>query len=246
MTEDERSKLAASGSYIAQADRGATAIVTVYQTAAPAPVDADRLAAAEARLAAEPDSLRARGGLGLALAGAGDYVRARPILEDIWQKNGGRVAPFFGLFGDDSAAALIAIRRADSKGAYDAGNIDELLAAFNDDVRRKRQAGANFSGWFGSADYEEGIAAFWAGERGKGLALIAKAAEGGFFIWPNEAYLQELYDDPGFAPIRAAQEARQARERGKVLAIVCTDNPYAAVWQPAEGTCETFAASNSE
>jgi hypothetical protein len=23
-------------------------------------------------------------------------------------------------------------------------------------------------------------------------------------------------------------------------AIVCTDNPYAAVWQPAEGTCETF------
>ncbi len=51
MTEGERSKQTAIGDYIAQADRGGTAIVTVYQTAAPAPVDAERLAAAEARLA---------------------------------------------------------------------------------------------------------------------------------------------------------------------------------------------------
>jgi hypothetical protein len=54
--------------------------------------------------------------------------------------------------------------------------------------------------------------------------------------------LQALYDDPGFAPILATQEARQVRERNKFLAIVCNDNPYAAVWQPAEGTCEQFAA----
>ena len=53
-----------------------------------------------------------------------------------------------------------------------------------------------------------------------------------------------LYDDPGFAPIRASQEARQVRERKKFLDIVCTDNPYAAVWQPAEGTCERFAAAD--
>ncbi len=72
--------------------------------------------------------------------------------------------------------------------------------------------------------------------------MIAKGAEDGYFIVPNESYLQVLYDDPGFAPIRAMQEARQARERERVLAIVCTDNPYAAVWQPAEGTCERFAA----
>ena len=35
------------------------------------------------------------------------------------------------------------------------------------------------------------------------------------------------------------------RERDKVLSIVCTDNPYAAVWQPAEGTCERFATAGS-
>ncbi len=54
MTEAEQSKQTAIGKYIAQADRGATAIVTVYQMAAPAPVDAKRLAAAEARLAELP------------------------------------------------------------------------------------------------------------------------------------------------------------------------------------------------
>jgi hypothetical protein len=63
-----------------------------------------------------------------------------------------------------------------------------------------------------------------------------------FFILPNEAYLQTLYDDPGFTPIIAGQKARQARERNRFLSIVCTDNPYEEVWQPAEGTCERFAA----
>ena len=94
-----------------------------------------------------------------------------------------------------------------------------------------------------SVDYDEGLAAYLTGEREKGLALIAKAAEDGVFIMPREAYLQVLYDDPGFAPIRVRQEARQARERERFLAIVCTDNPYAAVWQPEEGTCERFAVA---
>ena len=85
-----------------------------------------------------------------------------------------------------------------------------------------------------------------AGEREKGLALIAKAADDGYFIRPNEAYLQTLYDNPGFAPILASQEARQARERNRFLAIVCTGNPYSAVWQPAEGTCERFAAEGGD
>ena len=74
-----------------------------------------------------------------------------------------------------------------------------------------------------------------------GLALIAKAVESGTFIPQSEAYLQVLYDDPAFAPIRARQEARQSREREKLLAVVCTDNPFATVWQPAEVTCERFA-----
>jgi hypothetical protein len=107
-------------------------------------------------------------------------------------------------------------------------------------VRRKRVAGIVRSQSFYGTDFEQGLADFMAGERKKGLELIAMGVEDGYFIMPNEAYLRTLYNDPGFAPIRAKQEARQARERNKFLDIVCTDNPYAEVWQPAEGTCEQF------
>ena len=154
----------------------------------------------------------------------------------MWQRSGGRVTRF-GLFRTSNAQALIAIRRA----AGEEAKVGELVAAIKDNVRRYREAGIIRARQCCSVDYEAGFAAYLAGERESGLALIGKAAEDGFFIPPKEAYLQALYDDPGFAPIRANQEIRQARERKRFLAIVCTDNPYAAVWQPAEGTCEQFA-----
>jgi tetratricopeptide (TPR) repeat protein len=196
---------------------------------------------AEATLAEDPTDFDARRRLGLALAGAGDYERARPILEDAWQRSGGRVTSE-GPFLPNYAAALIAIRR-------DAGEetgVGEIIAAMRDNVRRYREADIiRGDPIFDNVDYEEGLAAYLAGEHERGLALIAKAVEDGIFIMPWEAYLQELYDDPGFAPIRAKQEARQVREREKFLAIVCNDNPYEAVWQPAAETCEQFATAHA-
>ena len=177
---------------------------------------------------------------GRLLGSAGDYDRARPMLEEAWQWHGGQVTQ--NAFEVTHAAALIAIRR----DAGDEIGVDEILAAIKDNVRRYREAGYTNGTWYVSADYEEGVAAYLAGERERGLVLIAKAADGGFFILPNEAYLQTLYDDPGFAPILAGQKARQARERNRFLSIVCTDNPYEAVWQPAEGTCERFAAESGK
>jgi TolB-like protein/Tfp pilus assembly protein PilF len=200
----------------------------------------DAVTTAEARLAEDPVYLHARHDLGLALASAGDYARARPILEEIWQRSGRRVTSGFGVFGIDSATALIAIRR-DAGEKAEAG---ELLAAIRDNVRRYREAGIiRANPYFYSADYEDGIAYYLSGESERGLAMISKAVEDGFFIPQRDAYLQALYDDPGFAPIRAKQEARQASERERFLAIVCTDNPYAGVWQPAEGTCAQFATA---
>jgi TolB-like protein len=197
----------------------------------------DAITTAQARLAEDPESPKARSELGLALASAGDYDRARPILEQMWQRSGGGVTG--RLFKFDHAAALIDIRRADGEEA----KVGELIAAIKDDVRRNREAGIIRARLCCSVDYEEGLAAYLAGERERGLALIAKGLEDGYFIPPREAYLQVLYDDPGFAPIRASQEARQKRERDRFLDIVCTDNPYATVWQPEEGTCEQFAAT---
>jgi TolB-like protein/DNA-binding winged helix-turn-helix (wHTH) protein/Tfp pilus assembly protein PilF len=175
---------------------------------------------------------------GRLLGSAGDYDRARPILEEAWQWHGGQVTQ--NGFELPDAAALIAIRR----DAGDETGVDEILAAIKDNVRRYRETGYTNGPWYVSADFEEGVAAYLAGEREQGLMLIAKAADGGFFIFPNQAYLQTLYDDPGFAPIIARQGARQARERKHFLSIVCTDNPYVEVWQPADGTCERFAAES--
>jgi tetratricopeptide (TPR) repeat protein len=199
----------------------------------------DAVTTAEARVAKDPTSLLPRRELGQALASAGNYARARPILEDNWQRSGGRVTSGFRRFGIDSAAALIAIHR----DADEEAEVGKLLKAITDNVRRYREAGITRTNKFLSVDYEEGLTAHLAGESEKGLALIAKGVDDGFFIPQKEAYLQTLYDDPGFAPIRVNQEARQARERERFLAVICTDNPYAAVWQPAEGTCERFTAA---
>jgi len=199
---------------------------------------ANAVTTANARLAEDPTSLTARRDLGLALAGAGDYARARPILEEMWQRGGKRITQY-GWFQIADAAALIAISRT----AGDENNAAALIAAIRDNVRRYHKAGITNGPMWYSVDYEDGLAAYMSGERERGLELIAKGAEDGYFIPQSEAYLQTLYDDPGFAPIRASQQNRQARERERFLAIVCTDNPYESVWQPAEGTCERFAAA---
>ncbi len=144
-------------------------------------------------------------------------------------------------FTIDHAAALIAVRRA----AGEEDNVAEILAAIRDNVRRYRETGFSTFVIGVSPDYDDGLASYLSGEEQRGLALIARAVEDGHFIPPSEAYLQDLYEHPDFAPIRAMQEARQARERERFLAVVCSENPYAAVWQPAEGTCERFAAEAS-
>ena len=200
----------------------------------------DAVAAAKAALAGDPISPRHRRNLALALAGAGDYVNARPILEEIWQRSGKRVTRN-GPIRWPSAAALVVMRR----DAGDEGGADELVAAMRADIGRKKEAGATLTDVECNVDFSEGLAAYFVGGHETSLALMARAVEYGFFIPPYEAYLQTLYDDPGFAPIRASQEARQVREREKFLAIVCNDNPYEAVWQPVEGTCEQFAAGQA-
>jgi TolB-like protein/Flp pilus assembly protein TadD len=198
----------------------------------------DALMVAQARMAEDPDSLIFRHSLGLALAGTGDYVRARPILEEMWRRSGGRIAKRSELFHTATAAALIAIRR----DAGDEAGAGELIAAIRDNVRRYKEAGIVGDGRSFGVDYEEGLAAYLSGDHENGIALLNKATEDGVFVPKNEAYLQSLINDPDFAPILVRQEARQIREREKVLAIVCNDNPYKEVWQPAEGTCERFVA----
>jgi hypothetical protein len=195
------------------------------------------VAAAQADLAKASISRGDHAAVGLALASAGEFARARPQLEESWQEFGRRITSTG--FRVDHAAALIAVRRS----AGEDRSVTDLLAAIRDNVCRYREAGIATSEDT-SPDFEEGLASFLEGDDQRGLELIARAVEDGYFMPPGEAYLQSLYGHPDFATIREMQEARQARERERFLAVVCSDNPYAAVWQPAGGTCERFAADD--
>jgi tetratricopeptide (TPR) repeat protein len=197
----------------------------------------DAVRAAETRYAEDPDSLSARHNLGLALAGAGDYARAGPMLEEMWLLSGERVFQNSSLFPIASGVALIAIRHA----ANDEAGVEEIVAAIQDNVRRYRKAGIVGRSPYYSADYEDGLSSYLSGDRERGLALLNKATASGIFVPLNVAYMQPFYDDPGFVPILERQQIRQARERNKVLAVVCADNPYESVWQPEDGTCEGFS-----
>jgi tetratricopeptide (TPR) repeat protein len=192
---------------------------------------------AQARLKDDPDNVGVRLDMGRALACAGKYQEARPWLEKGWNLFVGINLDWgSSLFLGDVAQALIAALR----DAGDEAAANRVLAEFRDYIRRYREAGITLTQWNTSVDYLEGVGAYLAGERDKGLALISKAAEAGYWLGAPAAYEQAMYNDPGFAPILERQKSRQAREREKILAVVCTNNPYATVWQPAEETCKRY------
>lgn len=176
----------------------------------------------------------------MALAGTGDYDRALPLLEETWEWAAGRVSGDGDPFSPLDAAALIVARRA----AGDHDSVGEVLEAMRKDVEYHRKGGITGLIQFNwHVDFNDGLASYLSGERERGLALIARAVRDGYHVWSNVAYLQELYDDPGFERIRLAQEARKTRERQRFLTVVCNDNPYADIWQPLEETCEGFFAN---
>jgi TolB-like protein/DNA-binding winged helix-turn-helix (wHTH) protein len=175
--------------------------------------------------------------IGRILAHAGRYAEAREYLEQVWQRRDGELTyPS----GHDAylAEALFAVRR----DAGDEAGAEEILAALRHNVRRYRDASRPQQvDIFHSVDYHEGVADYLSGNRDAGLALIAKAAEEGFWIKPPSLFQKPMYQEPEFVLILERQGVRQARERDRVLSIVCNDNPYATVWQPAEETCESYA-----
>ena len=50
---------------------------------------------------------------------------------------------------------------------------------------------------------------YLAGNKTKGVELIAKAVKNGAFLDLNNASMQLLYDDPAFSPIRFRHESQQ-------------------------------------
>lgn len=196
------------------------------------------LALARRMLAENPRSVDTLS-MGIILAHAGIYDEARPYLERFWRQLGGAFArnDFYTSY---VAEALYVMRR----DAGDEEGADEVLAALWDNIRRHRAAGIVVTQQlYYSVDYQEGIAAYLSGDRETSLTLISRAADDGFDMPPISPFQESRYQDPDFAEILKGLEARKARERAKVLAIVCNDNPSPDIWQPAVETCEKYASS---
>jgi tetratricopeptide (TPR) repeat protein len=188
-------------------------------------------------LESDPTSQGLREFLGLVLAGAGDYTRAGPILEELWEQHRDQTMSGLGAY---FPAALFAIRSS----AGEEVHLDELLLAIRQEALRMEEAGITLVTWNMSSDFDQGLAHFLAGDIEQGLKLITRAVEDGYFIPSNEVYMQNLYDEPGFAAIRNLQRSRREQERNKFLAVVCQDNnKYAEIWKPESATCERFTES---
>ena len=77
------------------------------------------------------------------------------------------------------------------------------------------------------------------GRKAEGLRLIRKAVEDGYYIRGRDQgfYSGDLFEDPGFGAILEIHQGTLVRERTRLLAVVCYDNPYESLWRPSEETC---------
>lgn len=197
----------------------------------------EAIALARAKLADDPRAVSPFV-MGLILAHAGHYGDALPYLEEVWKRWGERLV-LDNEMNATFAEALFAARSA-------AGNMDgaeQVVVALRNNARRFRDEFGYRTDWVHSVDYQEGIAAYLSGDRYTGIALIAKAADKGYWISEApSAFREAMYREPEFQLIFERQAVRQTRERAKVLEVVCSDNPYATVWQPTIETCKSFSA----
>jgi TolB-like protein len=180
---------------------------------------------AEARFAEDPTSIVEMGNLGHALAFAGDFERAEPILQNLWMKAGQRVTSTGAFQVRHVLALIIASQEPES-------DLKEILTATHDHIERARQAG-----FIEIARGHEGYIEFLAGDKDKGLALLEDSVSNGRFL-RNTKVSNAVFNDPGFQRVLEIQEKRASQERAKFLELVCKDNPYAAVWQPSPGSCD--------
>lgn len=196
----------------------------------------DAVRMAEEDLREDSDSVWAQQSLARALVSNGETRRAATLLEGLWEKSDHRVSlvtrHFFTL---REILPLREVRVLDG----DMAGANELLRAIRTEVENLRSAGITVTRRLVSVDFSEGIALYLGGQEDEGLRLIRQAVEDGYVLRGREHgfHVGDLFEDPRFDPILQIHRATQARERARLLAIVCDNNPYASVWRPSAETC---------
>lgn len=127
----------------------------------------------------------------------------------------------------------------------DEARADEIIAELLDNARGFRAAGVEAALWEESVDYQEGVALYLSGERERGSKLIARAVIDGFWMPPPGKFQKAMYQEPEIRKALQIQADRQAREREKLLNVVCdNNNPYRSVWRPMPDTCESHLTAS--
>jgi len=191
---------------------------------------------AEENLRQDTQSVWAQRSFARALVANGEIVRAASLLEELWDRSNHHVSlisPHFFTLRDILALYQVRILEGDTSGA------GELLRAIHTEVENARAAGIKVTRRLSSLDFSEGIALYLEGSQAEGLRLIRKAVEDGYYLRGRDQgfYLGNLSEDPRFAPIMQIHQATKAREKARLLAVVCENNPYQSLWRPATETC---------
>ena len=110
-----------------------------------------------------------------------------------------------------------------------------LVQLLDEDIDTKRTAGIDVA-----PDYlGEGYAHYLIGNKERGLAALEKTVRLGFYIPTFQAYLEELRNDPAFAPLLATQQEKQNVQQERFLTIMCgPENPVPDFWQPSKTACD--------
>jgi TolB-like protein len=199
---------------------------------------AEALALREEKLKLKPNSASAKIRLGYSLAKVGDYKRALPYLEEYWIRAGSHISDYW--FDIQSAVALLAARQ--QAGEFD--STESLITQMREYVDRSIHSGRYIRHNIFNTYFDNGVVTFLEGDQEEGLALISKSIDMGHRWRFNEAHFAPIVSHPGFTVLRDKHLARQKGQRDRFLSVVCNDNPYEAVWQPEEVTCEEFVAEH--
>jgi TolB-like protein len=131
------------------------------------------------------------------------------------------------------AECFVAVLRA----AGDEERANKVIAELLTNARHYRDAGIHVSLWEESVDYQEGVALYLSGERSRGAKLIARAAQDGYWLPKPGKFQEAMYVEPEIKEALKIQANRQARERNRLLNVVCNNNPFRSIWRPMPETC---------